>query len=136
MSKKYRILSIHELLEKFPNYRFDGVGRLKFDGETAWIAPEMFRHLGKEVKTLPVEWGWSKSWYEEIEQELKEFWLWDLLEHDEDCWFRSIWFLDEEGRQTNGSYFWPKEFWNRMKKRKDHSSKLILDQDGNIVEEV
>ena len=73
---------------------------------------------------FPQEWSLVKS-------KTREFWIWDI--DGENGWGEvSRRYHDSEGCDTTGSQI---PGWDNLIKRKRPGTKLILDQDGNIVEE-
>lgn len=132
MTKRYRIKSLREILNEFPGYTIYPNGNINHKEWEAPIRPPMLGYLGKEYDELPSVWRWDSSWYEVIEPVRREFWIWDGIRGG--SWKElSPSFLDECGYQTDGL----KHLLWRVytQKRKRPGTKLVLDENNNIVED-
>ena len=86
-----------------------------------WAVAHVVTYWSRWKKAVPIE-----------EPRLRSFWLWDVKSKF-GHWYRSSHFFDEELRSSNGKDFLT--LTESTQKRKVESSLLILDENGEVVDE-
>jgi len=118
--RKVLLYTMAELLEKYPDAKFDLEGNMYCGSLT--LIPEMYRALGNTIKVdsdlkCYKDIDWSGIIKEEVEEKKQKILYRYCLETDDDIWEPES-YLDEDGNTKGGESPFTKSAWDSFIKTK------------------